>query len=160
VSATDYKSFLAMLKGEHSTEPAPPSGHFRSLAPPPLIVLEWLAGFDKICRLQFFYWVENYPDLEMTLIVFAQPGPKTPEGKARVVWAMVAGRRLWVERMKADGRKFPCGRKPGSRIKLQATSVRSPKDYRRMTLEELRDAALESNAILRDRLRRTGRLSG
>ena len=34
------------------------------------------------------------------------------------------------------------------------------KDYRRMTLEELRAAALESNAILRERLRRTGRLSG
>jgi len=29
-----------------------------------------------------------------------------------------------------------------------------------MTLEELRAAALESNAILQDRLRRTGRLSG
>jgi hypothetical protein len=87
-------------------------------------------------------------------------GPKTPEGKARVVAAMVAGRQRWVEKMKAEGRKFPGGRKPGSRIKLQTTRMRSRKDYRRMTLQELRDAALESNAILQDRLRRTGRLFG
>ena len=87
-------------------------------------------------------------------------GPKTPEGKARVVAAMTAGRRLWVERMKAEGRKFPCGRKPGSRIKPQTTSILPRRDYRGMTLEELRAAALESNAILQDRLRRTGRLSG
>ena len=87
-------------------------------------------------------------------------GPKTPEGKARVVAAMVAGRRLWVERMKAEGRKFPCGRRPGSRIKAQATGVRPRKDYRGMTLQELRAAALESIAILQERLRRTGRLFG
>jgi hypothetical protein len=87
-------------------------------------------------------------------------GPKTPEGKARVVAAMVAGRHRWVERMKAEGRKFPCGRKPGYRPKLQTTGVLPRKDYRRMTLQELRAAALESIAILQDRLRRTGRLSG
>jgi len=73
---------------------------------------------------------------------------------------MVAGRHRWVERMKAEGRKFPGGRKLGSRIKPQTTGIRSRKDYRRMTLQELRDAALESNAILQERLRRTGRLSG
>jgi hypothetical protein len=28
---------------------------------------------------------------------------------------MVAGRRAWVERMKAEGKKFPGGRKPGSK---------------------------------------------
>ena len=87
-------------------------------------------------------------------------GPKTPEGKARVVAAMVAGRHRWVERMKAEGRKFPCGRRPGSRIKAQATGVRPRKDYRSMTLQELRAAALESIEILQERLRRTGRLSG
>ena len=42
----------------------------------------------------------------------ASTGPKTPEGKARVVAAMVAGRRKWVERMKAEGKKFPCGPRP------------------------------------------------
>jgi hypothetical protein len=87
-------------------------------------------------------------------------GPKTPESKARVVAAMVAGRRRWVEKMKAEGRKFPCGRKPGSRIKPRTISVRPRKDYRGMTLQELRAAALESIAILQERLRRTGRLSG
>lgn len=40
-------------------------------------------------------------------------GAKTPEGKTRQVQAMVEGRRRWVERMKAEGRKFPGGRKPG-----------------------------------------------
>jgi hypothetical protein len=40
-------------------------------------------------------------------------GAKTPEGKARQVQAMVEGRRRWVERMKAAGRKFPGGRKSG-----------------------------------------------
>jgi hypothetical protein len=40
-------------------------------------------------------------------------GAKTPEGKARQVQAMVEGRRHWVERMKAEGRKFPGGRKSG-----------------------------------------------
>ena len=36
-------------------------------------------------------------------------GPKTPEGKARVVAAMVAGRARWLEQLKADGKKVPCG---------------------------------------------------
>jgi hypothetical protein len=40
-------------------------------------------------------------------------GAKTPEGKARQVQAMVEGRRSWVERMKAEGKKFPGGRKRG-----------------------------------------------
>jgi hypothetical protein len=39
-------------------------------------------------------------------------GPKTQEGKAVVVAAMVEGRKRWIERMKAEGKKFPTGRKP------------------------------------------------
>ncbi|MGD1035782.1 MAG: HGGxSTG domain-containing protein [Roseiarcus sp.] len=42
-------------------------------------------------------------------------GPKTEEGKARVISAMVEGRRAWAERMKAEGKKFPGGRKSGSK---------------------------------------------
>ena len=42
-------------------------------------------------------------------------GPRTPEGKARVVAAMVEGRRKWVERRRAEGKKFPAGRKRGER---------------------------------------------
>jgi hypothetical protein len=37
-------------------------------------------------------------------------GPVTAEGMA----AVVEGRRRWVERMKAEGRKLPSGRKPGA----------------------------------------------
>lgn len=36
-------------------------------------------------------------------------GAKTVEGKARQIAAMVDGRRRWAERMKAEGKKFPCG---------------------------------------------------
>lgn len=43
----------------------------------------------------------------------ASTGPRTDEGKARAVVAMVAGRHNWVERMKAERKKFPCGRKSG-----------------------------------------------
>jgi hypothetical protein len=43
----------------------------------------------------------------------ASTGPKSPEGKARVVAAMVAGRRAWVERQRAEGKKLPGGRKSG-----------------------------------------------
>jgi hypothetical protein len=45
----------------------------------------------------------------------ASTGPRTPDGKARVVAAMVEGRRKWVERRRAEGRKFPSGRKRGER---------------------------------------------
>lgn len=43
-------------------------------------------------------------------------GAKTPEGKARQIAAMVAGRRLWVERIKVEGKKFPCGRRGVNRM--------------------------------------------
>jgi hypothetical protein len=52
-------------------------------------------------------------------------GSKTPEGKVRVVAAIVAGRRRWVE-MKAEGCEFPGRRKPGSRL------VRGPTNGRRL----------------------------
>ena len=39
-------------------------------------------------------------------------GPKTPEGKARVLAALVEGRRRWIERLHAEGKKAPGGRKP------------------------------------------------
>jgi len=45
----------------------------------------------------------------------ASTGPTSPEGKACVVAAMVEGRRKWVERRRADGKKFPAGRKRGER---------------------------------------------
>ena len=45
----------------------------------------------------------------------ASTGPRTPEGKARVVAAMVEGRGKWVARRRAEGRKFPAGRKRGEK---------------------------------------------
>ena len=42
-------------------------------------------------------------------------GPRTPEGKARVVAAMVEGRRKWIERLHAEGKRAPGGRKLGSK---------------------------------------------
>jgi hypothetical protein len=42
-------------------------------------------------------------------------GAKTPEGKARVLAVLTEGRRRWIEQMKAEGKKFPWGRKPGYR---------------------------------------------
>jgi hypothetical protein len=44
----------------------------------------------------------------------ASTGPKSPEGKAMVVAAMVAGRRAWVERVHAEGGTFKGGRKGGA----------------------------------------------
>ena len=52
-------------------------------------------------------------------------GPQTSEGKARAVSAMVEGRRRWVERMKAEGKKFPGGRKAGTRWVTPAMRARA-----------------------------------
>jgi hypothetical protein len=40
-------------------------------------------------------------------------GPRTPEGKARTVAAMVEGRRRLLEKLKAEGKPVPWGRKTG-----------------------------------------------
>ena len=45
----------------------------------------------------------------------ASTGPRTAEGKARAVAAMVEGRRKWVARRCAEASKFPAGRKRGER---------------------------------------------
>jgi hypothetical protein len=77
--------------------------------------------------------------------------------------AMVAGRRRWVERMKAEGRKFPGGRKLGSRIvrgAKQAVVVQLPKQYRHMTFDEFVAAAKEALRQMQERFERTGRLNG
>src|SRR5262249_55562570 len=92
----------------------------------------------------------------------ASTGQKTAAGKARAVAAMVAGRRRWAEKMKAEGRKFPCGRKPGSRIaKLSepttaatkpTPAVKLPKKYRHMTYDEFIAAGREALKQLQERL--------
>ena len=40
-------------------------------------------------------------------------GPRTPEGKARTVAAMVEGRRRLLDKLKAEGKRVPWGRKRG-----------------------------------------------
>jgi hypothetical protein len=40
-------------------------------------------------------------------------GPRTVEGKARTIAAMVEGRRRLLERLKAEGKPVPWGRKKG-----------------------------------------------
>ena len=55
----------------------------------------------------------------------ASTGPRTPEGKARVVAAMVEGRRKWVERRRAEGRWFTAGRKGGNAWVTQAMRERA-----------------------------------
>jgi hypothetical protein len=81
-------------------------------------------------------------------------GPRTPEGKRRVVAAMVGGRRRWVERMKAEGRKFPGGRKSRSRMatsRKPTTAAAKPtaavqlrRQYRHMTFDEFVATAKEA----------------
>jgi hypothetical protein len=102
-------------------------------------------------------------------------GPKTEEGKARVVAAMVEGRRAWAERMKAEGRKFPGGRKAGS--KWITPKMRAREELRRIAdearaVENARQAlssksyvdhiagARSALRVLQERFERTGSLIG
>jgi hypothetical protein len=94
-------------------------------------------------------------------------GPKTPEGKARVIAAMVEGRRRWLAQLKAEGRKFPGGRKPGTRIAKKprpaapnpTIAVKLPKKYQHMTFDEFIETAKKALKQLQERLDRTGSLS-
>ena len=89
----------------------------------------------------------------------ASTGPRTPEGKARVVAAMVEGRRKWLERRRAEGKKFPAGRKRGERWVTEPMRERARAEAHRLkggrfaldrslTLALLRsvDGCLESTA--------------
>ena len=80
-----------------------------------------------------------------------------------MVAAMVEGRRRWVERMKAEGRKFPGGRKLGSKVVKggkQTVVVQLPKQYRHMTFDEFIEASKRVLKQLQENLERTGRLIG
>lgn len=92
-------------------------------------------------------------------------GPVTDEGLARTVAAMVEGRRRYIERMKAEGRKCPWGRKKGWRDAQLAKERRAAKvEAERLAaitpFERERQAALKAVAVLQERLRRTGSLYG
>ena len=51
-------------------------------------------------------------------------GPRSPEGKARTVAAMVDGRRRLLEKLKAEGKPVPWGRKEPQAV-LRAPGVLS-----------------------------------
>jgi hypothetical protein len=106
----------------------------------------------------------------------ASTGPRRPEGKARVVAAMVKGRRRWVERMKAEGRRFPGGRKageawltPAMKERRQAEGLRreaqrwaSMTSAQRLAEQQAAERAAMKRAIatMIDNLERTGTLRG
>ncbi len=81
-------------------------------------------------------------------------GPKSEEGKATVVAAMVEGRKRWVERMKAEGRKFPGGPKPKSTRDTEAARIRAELARLRRGIE-----ARDCNEPLPPPKRRPGRPS-
>jgi hypothetical protein len=80
----------------------------------------------------------------------ASTGPRTPEGKARVVAAMVEGRRRWAARRRVEGRKFPAGRKGGERWVTEPMRERARAEARRLNggRFDLHDRAL-TLALLR-----------
>jgi hypothetical protein len=92
-------------------------------------------------------------------------GARTPEGKARVLAALIEGRRRWLEEMRAKKKagllaRFPGGRKPGDgwvtpRMRQrEMETLRAAKMRRGMTPEQLLRAAQRRLRELR-RLSRT-----
>jgi hypothetical protein len=61
----------------------------------------------------------------------ASTGPRTAEGKALVVTAMVEGRRKMVERRRAEGKRAPGGRKPKTAWSEQERKLAARKAERR-----------------------------
>ena len=62
----------------------------------------------------------------------ASTGPRSPEGKARVVAAMIEGRRKWVEARRAEGRRFSAGRKGGDAWVTEAMRERARGEAHRL----------------------------
>ena len=82
---------------------------------------------------------------------------------------MSAPARRWVERMKAEGRKFPGGRKLGSKVvkptkpasaPARIPGIPLPKQYRHMTFDEFIEASKQVLKQMQERFERTGRLIG
>jgi hypothetical protein len=65
-------------------------------------------------------------------------GPITPEGMARTLAAMNAGRVRWLARLKAERKPVPCGRKKGSRNR--SAEEREQAAYQRECHRHLRSA--------------------
>jgi len=94
-------------------------------------------------------------------------GPKSPDGKARVVAAMVEGRRKWVARRRVEGRKFPAGRKRGERWITEPMRQRARAEAHRLkggrfTLDRSLTLALlrSANGCLESKARAKAMLDG
>jgi hypothetical protein len=80
-------------------------------------------------------------------------GPTTPDGKARTIEAMKAGRALWLAKLKSEGKPIPFGRKKGGHNRPQqerehdAYVLQCRRDSRRMA----RLARAERKARRRER---------
>jgi len=100
--------------------------------------------------------------------------PAARNGHRALLAAMVAGRRHWVERTKAEGRPFPwAGKRHRRHVEPSAqpapsslnalarqAGVRLPKQYRHMTFDEFIAAGKEALKQLQERLEKAGRLTG
>lgn len=53
-------------------------------------------------------------------------GPMTPDGMARTLAAMKAGRTRWLAKLKSEGKPIPCGRKKGGRNLWRKSASRLP----------------------------------
>jgi hypothetical protein len=75
-------------------------------------------------------------------------GPITPEGMARTLSAMQAGRLRWLAKLKAAGQPIPCGRKKGGHNLPK--EEREQRDYEercfRFAREDRRQMAIERKA--------------
>jgi hypothetical protein len=59
-------------------------------------------------------------------------GPRSPDGKAKVVAAMVEGRRAWVERVRAENGTFESGRKTGAQWVTEPMRERAREEARKL----------------------------
>jgi hypothetical protein len=62
----------------------------------------------------------------------ASTGPTSPEGKARVVAAMIAGRRAWLERVRDKGGILRSGRKTGAEWVTEPMRKRASEEARKL----------------------------
>jgi hypothetical protein len=60
-------------------------------------------------------------------------GPRSPDGKAKVVAAMVEGRRAWIARVGTEGGKLNSGRKTGSEWVTEPMRERAREEARKLT---------------------------
>jgi hypothetical protein len=75
-------------------------------------------------------------------------GPITPDGLARTLAGMRAGRTRWLARLKSEGKPIPCGRKKGGRNlpAEERAQVAYEKQCRRQAREVLRQIRAERKA--------------